>query len=143
MELSQFTDYSLRTLIYAALREPGQVSSVREIAEAFAISHHHLVKVVHNLARLGYVETVRGRKGGVLLAKKPESIRIGDVVRQTESLAVVECHRDPGNTCCIAGVCHLQSVLAAATRAFMAELDKVTLEDLVVNQAPLRHRLKL
>lgn len=140
MELTQFTDYSLRTLIYVALRE-GERVSIREIAEAYAISDNHLTKVVHRLAGLGYLKTYRGRGGGIGLGAEPESIGIGEVVRKLENIAVVECLRPEGGNCCIAGVCALQTALHRATLAFVAELDRLTLADLLGNRKELLERL--
>ena len=141
MELNQFTDYSLRALIFVALKDEGELSSIKEIAAAFAVSENHLVKVVHKLGKLGYLETVRGRGGGVALKMAPEKIGVGEVVRAVETMAVVECLPPRQGTCCIAGVCELQAGLKRATAAFMAELDKMTLADLVRNDRELRQRL--
>ena len=88
MELSRFTDYSLRAFIFVAVR--GEEScSVKDIAEAFGLSRNHMVKIVHNLAKLGYLETRRDRGGGLRLQQPPAEMRIGDIVRQTESLSLV------------------------------------------------------
>ncbi|MDC0276623.1 Rrf2 family transcriptional regulator, partial [Verrucomicrobiales bacterium] len=140
MELNQFTDYSLRALIFVALKN-GELASVKEISSAFSISENHLVKVVHNLAKLGYLETFRGRSGGMRLAKKPSEIGVGEVVRAVESMAVVECISPRKGTCCIKGVCELQMALGRATAAFLAELDKLTLADLVTNEQELKARM--
>ena len=142
MELSQFTDYSLRVLIHAALRGK-ELSSVKEIATAYDISRNHLVKVVHNLAKLGYLDTFRGKGGGIALGKPAEDIGIGKLVRATENLAILECFPSGKGTCCIAGVCELQTVMGKALQAFMAELDKVTLADLMKRKTTLRQRLGL
>ena len=142
MELSQFTDYSLRVLIHAALRGK-ELSSVKEIATAFGISRNHLVKVVHNLAKLGYLDTFRGKGGGITLGKPAKEIGIGKLVRETENLAILECFPSGKGTCCIAGVCELQNIMGKALQAFMAELDKVTLADLLKKKLTLRQRLGL
>ena len=130
MHLSVFSDYSLRVLMYGAIKEtPFQLD---EVTTAYGISRHHLGKVVHNLARLGYLETRRGRGGGIRLAKGPEEIRIGVLVRMCEDQPViVECFDPETNRCRIAGSCKLKGVLAAAMNAFYATLDKYTLRDLV------------
>ncbi len=112
------------------------------IATAFDISQHHLVKVVHNLSKLGYLDTFRGRGGGITLGKAPEAIGIGELVRATESTAVVECLRPGKGTCCINGVCELKSVLRGAVTAFLAELDKVTLADLLKQKQAMRQRFR-
>ncbi|MFC3125647.1 RrF2 family transcriptional regulator [Pseudoroseomonas globiformis] len=148
MRLTLHTDYALRTLIFVGLR-PGRLASIAEISAAYRISENHLTKVVHGLGRAGFLETVRGRGGGLRLARSAESIRVGDVVRATEEdMALVACF--PGTTapgvapCLIAGTCRLTSVLADALGAFMAVLDGVTLQDLLApRQQALRALLGL
>jgi Rrf2 family transcriptional regulator, nitric oxide-sensitive transcriptional repressor len=129
MRLTRFTDYSLRTLMFLGLRGEEN-SSIAEIARAYAISEHHLTKVVHRLGQLGLVQTTRGRNGGLHLGRTPEEIGLGQVVRQTEEdLAVVECF---GDGCCpIAGACELQHALREALDAFFGVLDRYTLADLI------------
>ena len=130
MKLSLFTDYSLRVLMFAALK--GETFSLSEVAEAYDISRHHLVKVVNYLAKLGYLETRRGRGGGIALGMKPEDIRIGMVVRRTEDTPfIVECFDKQHNTCPINGSCRLKGALAQAVNAFYETLDRHTLRDLV------------
>ncbi len=130
MKLSLFTDYSLRVLMFAALK--GESFSLSEVAESYEISRHHLVKVVNYLAKLGYLETRRGRGGGIALGMKPEDIRIGMVVRRTEdSPFIVECFDKQHNTCPINGACRLKGALAQAVNAFYETLDRHTLRDLV------------
>ncbi len=129
MRLTRFTDYSLRTLMFLCLRDEGK-SSIAEIASAYAISEHHLTKVVHRLGQLGLVQTSRGRHGGLRLGRRPEDIVLGQVVRHTEEdLAIVECF--DGGCCPIAGLCELQRALAEALQAFLLVLDRYTLADLV------------
>ena len=130
MKLSLFTDYSLRVLMFAALK--GESFSLSEVAESYDISRHHLVKVVNYLAKLGYLETRRGRGGGIALGMQPEDIRIGMVVRRTEdSPFIVECFDKQHNTCPINGACRLKGALAQAVNAFYETLDRHTLRDLV------------
>jgi len=131
MHLTRFTDNALRCLTHLALH-PGETVTVGEIARRMALSEDHLVKVVQRLAHLGYVETLRGRGGGVRLIATPESINIGAVVRETEeSFRLVECF-DPGsNTCPIAPACTLALALDEALGAFHRVLDRYTLADLV------------
>lgn len=140
------SDYSLRVLIFLAAKN-GASATIPEIAGAYGISRGHLMKVVQALARFGYVETLRGRNGGLQLGKPKEAIRLGDVVRETEeSLAIVECFATPeaGDGCKIAGACRLKGVLAEALNAFLAVLDRYTLADLVEGRgAPLRRLLQL
>lgn len=131
MQLNVFTDYALRVLIYAAAR-PGERVRSEEIARAFGVSRHHLVKVVNELQHLGYIDTVRGRAGGFTLARAPERIRLGEVVRQTEgTLAVVECFDPKTNTCPLTHACGLQRALGDAFDGFFAVLDRYSLADLV------------
>lgn len=140
MELSQFTDYSLRVLIYVGIRE--EQVAVREIAEAYEISQNHLVKVVHQLAKLGFLKTLRGRNGGILLGRPPSEISVGDVVRQVENFGLVECFPEREGRCFIDGDCHLKTALIKAKAAFLAELDKVTVADLVKPRRSLLNRLQ-
>lgn len=131
MQLSAFTDFSLRVLIYAAVRD-DRLCTVDEIASAFDISRHHLVKVVNELGRLGYVETRRGRGGGFQLACVPAKTRLGDVVRQMEgNLTLVECFDRKTNACPLTRACGLKGALREAFDAFFAVLDRYTLADLV------------
>jgi Rrf2 family nitric oxide-sensitive transcriptional repressor len=143
MRLTLHTDYALRTLLYLGLH-PGQRVRVEAIADAYRISGHHLDKVVQRLAKGGFIETHRGRGGGLLLALPPDRIRLGDVVRHTEEdLAVVICfatNGDPcgdtaGERCPLAGVCVLQNVLGQALAAFMRVLDGLSLADLLEGPA--------
>jgi Rrf2 family nitric oxide-sensitive transcriptional repressor len=130
MHLTRFTDNALRCLTYLALH-PGKTVTVGEIARRMALSEDHLVKVVQRLARLGYVETLRGRGGGVRMIRAPESINIGGVVRETEeSFKLVECFDPDSNTCPIAPACTLASTLHEALNAFHRVLDRYTLADL-------------
>jgi Rrf2 family nitric oxide-sensitive transcriptional repressor len=129
MHLTRFTDYSLRTLIYVGLQGERR-ASIAEIARAYAISEHHLNKVVHHLGQIGLLETVRGRNGGIRLARPAEQIRIGAVVREVEGhMAVMECRGT--EPCAIAGVCVLERALWEGLAAFLAVLDKYTLADLL------------
>jgi len=144
VRLTLHTDYALRVLMYLGLRRGEDLASIREIAEAYGISENHLVKVVHGLARAGFVETLRGRGGGLRLAMPPERIRIGAVVRQTEDdMALVACFSDH-RRCSIAGVCRLQALLGEALAAFLAVLDRTTLADLLIpGHAGMLQRLGL
>lgn len=131
MQLTSFTDYALRVLIYAAAR-PGQRILTTDVASAFGISRHHVVKVVNELQHLGYLTTVRGRTGGFVLALEPARIPIGEVVRRTEgTLALVECFDRTTNTCPLTKACGLKGALREAFDAFLATLDRYTLADFV------------
>jgi Rrf2 family nitric oxide-sensitive transcriptional repressor len=130
--LTQWTDYSLRVLMYcAACHDRAQPVTIAEIAEFHGISRSHLTKIVMTLAALGHLETTRGRGGGLRLLRPAQDVTVGEIVRQTESdLTLVECF-DPGrNTCRVAGRCRLERVLARATARFLEVLDGVTLADL-------------
>ncbi|MEZ5364630.1 MAG: Rrf2 family transcriptional regulator [Bryobacterales bacterium] len=130
MHLTFHTDYALRVLLYLRLRGEEK-STVQEIADAYAISKNHLMKVVQRLAGLGYVDASRGRGGGLLLALAPEQVNLGRLVEQMEpSLDLVECFDMETNTCAIAPVCDLKGVLGEAQRAFLRTLHGYTLADL-------------
>lgn len=141
MELSQFSDYSLRVLIYTALCEKR--TSVPEIAEAFQVSQHHLVKVVHRLSREGFLKTFRGRGGGIVLAREPETFTVADVLRRTENLALVECLPPREGSCCLSACCGLKGALLKARQAFLDVLDSYTLADLLSPHHHLRTALQL
>lgn len=129
MRLTAFTDFGLRALMRLA-GEPGRVFTTDEIAREFAISRNHLIKVVHDLAAAGLVTTQRGKSGGFKLARAPETIRLGEVVRHLEARhAMVECFRSDGGACMLTPRCRLKGRLAQAERAFLDELDKSTLAD--------------
>lgn len=133
MRLTHFTDYSLRVLTYLAVKKGKQEerATIAEIAERFAISRNHLMKVVRELSRLGYLHATRGKHGGLLLRHAPADISLGGLVRDTEpDLGLVECFRD-GDTCTITSACRLRPILGEALAAFLAVLDRYTLADLL------------
>ncbi|MDD5034721.1 MAG: Rrf2 family transcriptional regulator [Methylococcaceae bacterium] len=133
MQLTQFTGYSLRVLIFLArMPEPG-MATITEIAEFHQISRNHLVKVVNNLANRGFIQTTRGKGGGLQLARPPQTIGLGEVVRFTEpNLDLVECFDPKTNQCGIARGCFLKAALYEARRSFMAVLDKYTLAEVAI-----------
>lgn len=135
MQLNFFTDYALRVLIYAAVRREDEGRcTTPDVAAAFGISRHHVVKVVNQLQHLGYVETVRGRSGGFRLARAPEGIRVGDVVRRTEkTLTVVECFDRATSSCPLTRACGLKGPLTEAFNAFFEVLDRYSVADLVAD----------
>lgn len=134
MRLTRYSDYGLRVLIYLALRD-GQVATIDEIASAYEVSRAHLTKVVHDLGRAGFVETLRGRGGGLRLARAPGSIGLGEVVRHTEGrMDLVECFDPQTSACRIEAACALRGVLEQALDAFLASLDGYTLADLVARR---------
>ncbi len=131
MRLTNFSDYALRVLLFAAAR-PDQLITIEETAKVYGISKAHLMKVANQLTRAGYLKAVRGRSGGLALAMRPNRIRLGDVVRETEpDFAMVECFGSD-NHCRITPRCRLRGVLKEALGAFMATLDGYTLADLVL-----------
>lgn len=131
MRLTDYTDYALRVLMYLGAN-PERLVTVEEVASAHAISHNHLTKVVHRLGQAGLVDTVRGRSGGVRLARAPSGINLGAVVRLTEpDFIMVECFDDMHNTCMLSPTCVLKRVLGRATAAYLEQLDKLTLADVL------------
>lgn len=137
MNLTRYADYSLRVLIFVALREE-RLSTVPEISAAYGISRNHLVKVVHQLGRLGYLDTVRGRNGGLRLGKPPQEIRLSAVIRDCEpSFDLLECFNAATDRCAITPVCGLKNVLGEAMAAFFAVLERYTLADVLRNRRAL------
>jgi Rrf2 family nitric oxide-sensitive transcriptional repressor len=137
MKLTAFTDYSLRVLMYLSA-DPTQRATIAEIAAAFDISENHLVKVVHFLGKQGWIETLRGKGGGIQLAMAPDAINVGRVVRDTEGSALpAECFLPEGGECILTPVCRLKNVLAEAVKAFYFVLDKYTLADISKNRQAL------
>jgi Rrf2 family transcriptional regulator, nitric oxide-sensitive transcriptional repressor len=131
MRLTLHTDYALRVLMYVGVKREA-LSTIPEIVERFDISKGHVMKVVHRLAQKGYLETTRGKRGGMRLARKPEQINIGAVVRDMEEeLGVLGCLQGSKGYCRIEECCLLRSALRDATNAFLATLDRYTLQDLV------------
>jgi len=138
MRLTRYTDYAMRVLIYLGA-QPDRVCSIAEIAQAYGVSRNHLMKVAHDLGKAGYVEGVRGRTGGIRLARPAAKINVGDVVRRTEpDFDLVEC-----GSCVIAPACALTGVMDEALAAFMAVLDRYTLADMLVKQSKLMRLFKL
>lgn len=131
MKLTAFSDYTMRVLMFLAM-ERSRLVTIPEIAAAYGISENHLMKVVHQLARSGVIESVRGKGGGIRLAREPSDIRLGEIVRASEGSApLVECLADEPCSCRIAPVCRLSSVVEKAFAALYATFDDYTLADLV------------
>jgi Rrf2 family nitric oxide-sensitive transcriptional repressor len=131
MQLTQFTDYSLRTLMFLGAH-PGRLCKIAQIAEAYGISVNHLMKVVNRLSSCGYVETIRGKGGGLRLARAPRLVNLGEVVRDMEErFDIVECFNPQHQDCLLLPACTLKSVMNDARRNFMATLDRHTLEDVI------------
>ena len=141
MKLTSYTNFALRSLQLAALKEPDLIR-VDDVVRVHGLARPHIVKIVHELGRAGYVATQRGRNGGSRLARPAEDIVIGDVVRLTEGpLDLVECFNPERNTCPLIGICKLSRALQEATGAFMAVLDNLTLSDIASNRGDLLARI--
>lgn len=139
MRLTMYTDFSLRILMYLGAKEQSELSTIQDISDAYHISKNHLMKVSHELGQAGYIEAVRGRGGGIRLAKRPELINIGEVVRRMEDdFHLVECFNPAGNSCPITPVCGLKGVLGRALAAYLQVLSEYTLEDLLLNKHDLQ-----
>lgn len=131
MQLTLHTDYSLRVLLYLA-QKGGEQATISEIAEFYQISRNHLVKVVHHLASAGFLHTMRGKHGGMTLARAANLISIGDVVRRMEpNFDIMECFSTSNQPCVIASVCTLKTLLHQASYAFLSLLDSYTVADAV------------
>lgn len=130
MRLTDYTDYTLRVLMFCALH-PERSVTIAELAERHAVSKNHLMKIVNDLARQGLLQTTRGRGGGLRLLKAATDIRVGDVVRRTETdFRLVECFDVNHNACTLTAHCQLKQVFRTALESFFIELDKVTLADI-------------
>ena len=141
MQLTKFSDYALRVLMYAQAAGDRLVT-IDEMAAAYGVSRAHLMKVVNTLTRAGYLTAVRGRHGGLKLAKPAERIRLGDVVRETEpDMALVECF-STGSQCVIDGCCRLPRVMQRALNAFIGELDQHTLASIALKPRDFRQVLE-
>lgn len=143
MRLTTFTDYNLRVLIYLAI-QPERRATIAEIAKAFEISESHLMKVVHFLGKHGFLANVRGKGGGLTLAKPPEEINVGAIVQLTEADALLaECFNEDHNACVITRVCQLRQVLSEAAKAFNDVLNQYTVADLISQRRGLARILSI
>ncbi len=141
MQLTRYTDYSLRVLIFVALREEGDQATINEICDHFGMPRNHLIKVVQHLGQLGYLRTQRGKGGGLRLGKPAQEIVIGEVVSAMEpNLEIVDC---TSPDCPLNGGCRLRSVLDEALGAFLDVLSRYTLADLITQPAHLRTLLDM
>jgi Rrf2 family nitric oxide-sensitive transcriptional repressor len=140
MKLTFYSDYSLRLLMYVSVKRNGLVT-IQEVADAYGISKNHLMKVAFELGRKGFLETVRGRGGGLRLSRPPEKSGVGEVVRaREEDFTMVECFDPKANQCVITGPCRLRGALSRALKAYFAVLDEYTLADLA-GQNPVLTRV--
>lgn len=141
MQITYFSDYSLRVLIYLGIKTDK--ASISEISEAFGVSKNHLMKAVHRLNKLGYVKSIRGKMGGITLACPPESINIGNIIQQLEPhMNIVECFDRRTDFCIITPACKLKGVFHEATSAFLGTLKKYTLADLMQNKKALTRSMR-
>lgn len=136
MHVTTFSDYSMRVMMYLGLQH-GKLATIADIAQAYNISGNHLTKVVHHLAQHGYVETVRGKGGGLRLSRDPSTVNIGEMIRASEGdTGLLPC-LDKEGTCCIQPSCKLMAILREAQTAMFNVLDKYTLADLLTQKEPL------
>ncbi|WP_019627239.1 Rrf2 family transcriptional regulator [Thioalkalivibrio sp. ALJT] len=141
MQLTRYTDFSIRVLIYLAVQPQEQRVTVSDISERFNIPRNHLVKIVHQLGQKGYIITRRGKGGGISLAREPGEIRVGSVVRDMEPrLDIIDCETQ---VCPVRPGCQLRGVLDSARDAFMAVLDDCSIADLTQTPDQLHHLLQL
>ena len=139
MRLTQHSDYAMRLLMYVG-QHPDRLCTISEVARAYGISEPHLMKVTHRLSLNGWLQTIRGKNGGMRLAKAPQDIVLGAVLRDTETdLALVEC-LGPNNTCTLSAKCGMSGIVHGALQAFLAHFDQYTLADILplapISQAP-------
>ncbi|MEM7400427.1 MAG: Rrf2 family transcriptional regulator [Pseudomonadota bacterium] len=144
MRLTQFTDYSLRVLIYLGLHSQERVT-IDELTKAYAVSRHHVRSVVHKLSKLGYIDSIQGKGGGLTLALDTNAISVREVVENTENdFYIVECFNPDGNSCPIEPMCILKQALSKASLSFLEALDQYTIEDLIKNKrGQLRNLLEI
>ncbi|WP_028110558.1 nitric oxide-sensing transcriptional repressor NsrR [Ferrimonas futtsuensis] len=135
MQLTSFSDFAFRSLLYMATLPEGELTSITRVTEIYGVSRNHMVKVINKLGHAGFVKTVRGKKGGICLAKAPEEIGLGEVIRALEPLQLINCGEP---YCKILPACRLKQVLTEATNAFLGTLDNYTLADMLANNDELK-----
>ena len=141
MQLTRQTDYAIRVMMFLGIQQDSRLVTISDIAYPFDISRNHLMKIVHKLGQKEYIQTVRGKYGGMRLEREAASVRLGDLVRDFETtLDVVDCKK---LTCPITGSCDLKPIMQRAQEAFLAVIDEYTLKDLLNNPADLRSLLGL
>lgn len=142
MQLTQFTDYSLRALIFIALKK--EKCNIKEITAAYSISNNHMTKIIHNLSKLGMIKTVRGKNGGISLAADPTEVNLGALIQKLETnFDLVPCFNKEKANCCIAPICKLKNVLFEAKNAFLNVLNQYTLVDILYNKTDLKKILDI
>ena len=134
MQITSFSDYAVRTLIYLASLEKGELSNISQVSEVFDISRNHMVKIVNKLGQKGFIETIRGKHGGIRLNRPASDINLGHVIRELEPLQVINCSPE---FCHITPACRLKSHLNNAKEAFLSELDKCFLNELIEDNSEL------
>lgn len=134
MQVTRFTDYAIRTLIYLATLKEGELTHISQVSEVFDISRNHMVKIVNKLGQTGFIETIRGKNGGIRLNRPANQINIGSVIRELEPLQVINCSPE---FCHITPACRLRSYLYKAKEAFLSELDKCYLDELLADNSDL------
>jgi len=141
MHFTRYTDYSVRVLLYLASKKDSMVT-ISELTDFYKISRNHLMKVVHNLGIHGFIETTRGRNGGMRLARSAHEIVIGDVVRKMEAdFDLFECFSVATDRCVITNSCALKSVLISARDNFLSALDHYTVADAVNNESTISNKV--
>lgn len=141
MQLTRQTDYAIRVMVFLGIQPDDRLVTISDVAYHFAISRNHLMKIVHKLGQLNYIQTLRGKYGGLRLEREASTIKLGDLVRDFETtLNIIDCKK---LTCPITGACDLKPIMQKAKEAFMAVIDEYTLQDLLSNPADLRSLLGL
>ena len=138
MRLTNYTDYSMTVLIYLGIHQ-GQLSTAQEISEHYDISRNHLSKIVHQLSKLGYIDSFKGAGGGIKLARDPSKINLGELVKKTEpDFNLVECFNPETDNCRISSVCKLKIILEESSRAFLENMGQYSLADILKNKRALK-----
>lgn len=139
MQLTRQTDYAIRVMMFLGLQEDDQLVTINEIAEYFSISRNHLMKIVHKLGQLDYIETLRGKKGGLRILKQPTEVNLGHLIRDFETtLELIDCVK---LGCPIQSSCNLTGIMQQAQQAFLKVVDNYSLADLLTNSSDLRNLL--
>lgn len=139
MQLTNFTDFGLRSLIYLASLPKGELASITVVSEVFDVSRNHMVKIINKLGQEGFIKTVRGKNGGICLGRPADEIIIGEVIRSIEPFKIVNCAPE---FCHITPACRLKTALAKAKEAFLDELDQHTIQDMLTENNELLILLK-